>query len=193
MPQKETTPFYPRSPYSVANMYGYWIVVNYREAYGIHASNGILFNHESPRRGATFLTRKVTRAVARIHKGMQDVLYVGNLDAKRDWGHAREYVEAMYLMLQQASPDDYVVATGKSTSVREFIVAAFQTVQITIHWHGSGIQEHGVDSLNASRVLIRLDPNYFRPTEVEQLLGDSTKAKMKLGWSPTTTIAELCK
>jgi len=192
-PQRETTPFYPRSPYAVAKMYAYWIVVNYREAYGMHASNGILFNHESPRRGPTFVTRKVTRAVARIHKGLQQCLYMGNIDAKRDWGHARDYVEMMWMMLQQETPDDYVVATGTTTTVRVFIEKAFAAVGITIAWNGKGVDETGVDASNPDRVLVRIDPKYFRPTEVELLIGDPTKAKAKLGWVPKVTMEELCQ
>merc|ERR1712046_45217 len=164
VPQKETTPFYPRSPYAVAKQYAYWIVVNYREAYGMHASNGILFNHESPRRGPTFVTRKVTRAVARIHKGLQDCLYMGNIDAKRDWGHARDYVEMMWMMLQQEEADDFVVATGVTTPVREFIELAFKVIDITINWKGSGVDEIGFDETTPERVLVRIDPKYFRPT-----------------------------
>merc|ERR1719240_2018433 len=192
VPQKETTPFYPRSPYAVAKQYAYWIVVNYREAYGMHASNGILFNHESPRRGPTFVTRKVTRAVARIHMGMQDCLYMGNIDAKRDWGHARDYVEMMWMMLQQDSADDFVVATGGTNTVRSFIELAFECVGTTIVWSGKGVDEVGTcKATGVARV--KIDPKYFRPTEVELLIGDPTKAKEKLGWVPTTTMQELCK
>ena len=193
VPQSEKTPFYPRSPYAVAKMYAYWMVVNYREAYGMHASNGILFNHESPRRGPTFVTRKVTRAVARIHKGMQQTLYMGNIDAKRDWGHARDYVEMMWMMLQQEKPDDYVVATGETTAVRTFIELAFDVVGITVRWKGKGVDEIGYDAKDPERVLVRIDPKYFRPTEVELLIGDPTKAKAKLGWVPKTRMRELCK
>lgn len=193
VPQKETTPFYPRSPYAVAKQYAYWMVVNYREAYGLHASNGILFNHESPRRGPTFVTRKVTRAVARIHKGLQQTLYMGNIDAKRDWGHARDYVEMMWMMLQQEKPDDYVVATGETNTVRLFIEHSFSHIGITIEWKGEGVDEIGCDKANPERVLVRIDPKYFRPTEVELLIGDPTKAKEKLGWVPKTTMQELCK
>ena len=181
VPQNEATPFYPRSPYGAAKLYAYWITVNYREAYGIHASNGILFNHESPIRGETFVTRKITRAVAAIHHGLQDRLYLGNLDAKRDWGHAREYVRCMWLMLQQPEPDDYVVATGESHSVRAFVERAFREISIDIEWKGHATQEHGVDASNG-RVLVAVDPRYFRPTEVEILVGDATKAREKLGW-----------
>jgi len=194
VPQRETTPFYPRSPYAVAKQYAYWIVVNYREAYGMHASNGILFNHESPRRGPTFVTRKVTRAVARIYKGTQDMLYMGNIDAKRDWGHARDYVEMMWMMLQQDEADDYVVATGVTNTVRHFIELAFKCkpVNIEIGWRGKGVDEVGFDKANPSRVLVKIDPKYFRPTEVELLIGDPTKAKNKLGWVPETSMEDLC-
>jgi len=192
VPQKETTPFYPRSPYAVAKQYAYWIVVNYREAYGMHASNGILFNHESPRRGPTFVTRKVTRAVARVKLGMQDCLYMGNIDAKRDWGHARDYVQMMWMMLQQEVPDDYVVATGETNTVRSFIELAFQCIGIKIKWQGSGVDEEGVDA-KTNKVYVRIDPKYFRPTEVELLIGDPTKAKEKLGWVPQIAMTELCK
>jgi GDPmannose 4,6-dehydratase len=180
-PQSETTPFYPRSPYAVAKLYGYWITVNYREAYGMHASNGILFNHESPIRGETFVTRKVCRAVAAIHHKMQSTLYIGNLDAKRDWGHARDYVEGMWLMMQQPSPDDYVLATGETHSVREFIERAFGCVQRKIDWQGSGVNERGLDG-KTGEVLIKVDPRYFRPTEVDLLLGTPKKAQERLGW-----------
>merc|ERR1719199_1564650 len=192
VPQRETTPFYPRSPYAVAKQYAYWIVVNYREAYNMHASNGILFNHESPRRGPTFVTRKVTRAVARIHKGLQECLYMGNIDAKRDWGHARDYVEMMWMMLQQDTSDDYVVATGETNTVRSFIELAFECVGITIQWKGKGVDEVGFDKASGKE-LVKIDPKYFRPTEVELLIGDPTKAKEKLGWVPTTTMQQLCK
>jgi len=192
VPQSETTPFYPRSPYAVAKQYAYWIVVNYREAYGMHASNGILFNHESPRRGPTFVTRKVTRAVARIQKGMQDCLYMGNIDAKRDWGHARDYVEMMWMMLQQESADDFVVATGETNTVRSFIELAFECVGTTIVWSGKGVDEVGACS-KTGKELVKIDPKYFRPTEVELLIGDPTKAKEKLGWTPKTTMQTLCK
>merc|ERR1719240_809659 len=192
VPQKETTPFYPRSPYAVAKQYAYWIVVNYREAYGMHASNGILFNHESPRRGPTFVTRKVTRAVARIKLGKQECLYMGNIDAKRDWGHARDYVKMMWMMLQQDTADDYVVATGETNTVRSFIELAFDCIGVTIEWKGSGVDEVGYEK-GTDRALVKIDPKYFRPTEVELLIGDPTKAKEKLGWVPTTTMQMLCK
>jgi len=190
IPQSETTPFYPRSPYAVAKQFAYWIVVNYREAYGIHASNGILFNHESPRRGATFVTRKITRAVARIKKGLDDCLYLGNLDAKRDWGHAREYVHAMWLMMQQEKPDDYVVATGETHSVREFVEKAFKRGGFSIRWEGKAESETGIDE-TTGKILIRVDPKYYRPTEVDLLLGDPTKAKNVLKWEHKTTFDEL--
>jgi GDPmannose 4,6-dehydratase len=190
VPQNESTPFYPRSPYGAAKVYGYWITVNYREAYGMHASNGILFNHESPSRGETFVTRKITRAVAAISLGLQDRLYLGNLDSLRDWGHARDYVEAMYLMLQQDEPDDYVVATGVQYSVRQFVEAAFQEVGVAIAWQGHGVHEQGVDAATG-RVLVEVDPRYFRPTEVETLLGDATRARTRLGWVPRCTFAQL--
>jgi len=191
VPQSETTPFYPRSPYAAAKLYAYWIVVNYREAYGLHASNGILFNHESPLRGETFVTRKITRAVAAIKLGLQDKLYLGNLDAKRDWGHAREYVRGMWLMLQQDEPDDYVLATGVSTPVRDFVTLAFAEVGITIEWRGAGVDETGVCS-DTGRVLVEVDRRYFRPTEVDLLIGDPTKALTKLGWRYETSWSELC-
>ncbi len=180
VPQSETTPFYPRSPYAAAKLYAYWIVVNYREAYGIHASNGILFNHEGPTRGETFVTRKITRAVAAIELGLQHTLFLGNLDAKRDWGHARDYVEGMWLITQQADPDDYVLATGETRSVREFVEEAFAQVGKKIVWRGSGVDEKGLDA--RGRILVEVDPRYFRPTEVDLLVGDSTKAREKLGW-----------
>ncbi|HSQ22398.1 MAG TPA: GDP-mannose 4,6-dehydratase [Coriobacteriia bacterium] len=189
-PQNERTPFYPRSPYAVAKLFGYWIVVNYREAYGMHASNGILFNHESPLRGETFVTRKITRAVARIKLGLQEAVYLGNLDAKRDWGYAGDYVELMWLMLQQDEPDDYVIATGVTTSVRDFILAAFAHVGIELRFEGSGVDEVGVD-IATGRPLVRVDPRYFRPTEVDLLLGDATKAREKLGWAPRVQLPEL--
>ncbi|MFA4943156.1 MAG: GDP-mannose 4,6-dehydratase [Lentisphaeria bacterium] len=182
-PQKETTPFYPRSPYAVAKLYAYWITVNYREAYGLHASNGILFNHESPLRGETFVTRKITRAVARIALGLQDCLYLGNLAAQRDWGHAKDYVRGMWLILQQEQPDDYVLATGVTTRVRDFVTAAFAAAGITVEWRGQGVEETGSDAASGKTV-VRVDPRYFRPTEVELLLGDPGKAKRKLGWEP---------
>ena len=190
IPQSETTPFYPRSPYAAAKLYAYWITVNYREAYGFHASNGILFNHESPIRGETFVTRKITRAVAAIHLKLQDTLYLGNLDAKRDWGHARDYVEGMWRMLQQDEPDDYVLATGETQTVRSFVEKAFAEVGVTIEWSGEGVDEVGRD-VASGRDLVLVDPRYFRPTEVEILVGDPGKAKRKLGWSATTTLAEL--
>ncbi|MBK6637731.1 MAG: GDP-mannose 4,6-dehydratase [Rhodocyclaceae bacterium] len=189
IPQKETTPFYPRSPYAVAKMYGYWIVVNYREAYGVYACNGILFNHESPIRGETFVTRKITRALARIKLGLQDCLYLGNMDAKRDWGHARDYVEMQWLMLQQDHPEDFVIATGVQYSVRDFVNAAARELGITIAWSGQGVDEKG--ALPDGKVVVAVDPRYFRPTEVETLLGDPTKAREKLGWTPRTTFDEL--
>jgi len=189
-PQSETTPFYPRSPYAAAKIYAYWITVNYREAYGLHASNGILFNHEGPTRGETFVTRKISRAVAAIELKRENRLYIGNLDAKRDWGHARDYVEGMWMMMQQDEPDDYVLATGECHSVREFIEHAFLAVGRTIEWRGSGVDETGVDA-NSGDVLIEVDPRYFRPTEVELLLGDPKKAKEKLGWSHKTGFADL--
>jgi len=192
VPQRETTPFYPRSPYAAAKLYAYWATVNYREAYGMHASNGILFNHESPMRGETFVTRKITRAVASIELGLQNCLYLGNLDACRDWGHAREYVRGMWLILQQPEPDDYVLATGEMHSVREFVERAFAETGRTIHWSGAGADEIGRDSKN-DQVLVRVDQRYFRPTEVEQLLGDPRKAEAKLGWRHETTFAELVK
>lgn len=192
VPQRETTPFYPRSPYAAAKLYGYWIVVNYREAYGIHASNGILFNHESPLRGETFVTRKITRAAAAISIGRQERLYLGNLDAKRDWGHAREYVEGMWLMLQQEKPDDYVLATGETVAVRHFVEWAFAEVGIQLEWRGSGVNEHGVDQATG-KVLISVDPRYFRPTEVDLLIGDASKAREKLGWSPKITARDLAR
>jgi len=190
VPQKETTPFYPRSPYGVAKLYGYWIVKNYRESYGLHASSGILFNHESPRRGETFVTRKITRGLSRISTGEQDVLSLGNLDARRDWGHAKDFVEAMWLMLQQDQPDDYVIATGVQYSVRDFVDAAAPYFGFKIEWMGEGLNEVGYD-WNTKRPIIKVDPKYFRPAEVESLLGDATKAKEKLGWEPKTSFTEL--
>lgn len=190
-PQKETTPFYPRSPYAVAKLYAYWITVNYREAYGIYACNGILFNHESPVRGENFVTRKITRALARIKLGLQKQLYLGNLDSKRDWGHARDYVEVQWLMLQQDKPEDFVIATGVQYSVREFVDAAACELGIHVHWEGRGVDEKGYDT--DGNCIVSVDPRYFRPTEVETLLGDATKAKEKLGWQPKTTFAELVK
>lgn len=189
IPQKETTPFYPRSPYAVAKLYGYWITVNYREAYGIYACNGILFNHESPIRGETFVTRKITRALARIKLGLQDTLYLGNMDSLRDWGHARDYVEMQWLMLQQDQPEDFVIATGVQYSVRDFVNAAAKELGISITWQGQGVDETGTDE--TGKVIVKVDPRYFRPTEVETLLGDPTKAKQKLGWTPKTTFQEL--
>ena len=189
-PQNEKTPFYPRSPYAAAKLYAYWITVNYREAYGFHASNGVLFNHESPVRGETFVTRKITRAIAAIEHGLQNCLYLGNLDAKRDWGHARDYVEGMWRILQQPHGDDYVLATGETHSVREFVELAFQEVGREIVWSGHGIEETGCD-LRSGAVLVRVDPDYFRPTEVDLLLGDPRKAREKLGWSHKTTFPEL--
>ena len=182
-PQTETTPFYPRSPYAVAKLYAYWITVNYREAYGVYACNGILFNHESPLRGETFVTRKITRALARISLGLQDCLYLGNLDAKRDWGHARDYVMMQWLMLQQEEAEDFVIATGKQYAVREFVNVAAQALGMEIIWEGKGLQEKGVDQ-KSGKTIVRIDPKYFRPTEVDSLLGDSTKAQQKLGWKP---------
>jgi len=190
IPQKETTQFYPRSPYGVAKVYGYWIVKNYRESYGLHASSGILFNHESPRRGETFVTRKITRGLSSISTGQQDVLYLGNLNAKRDWGHAKDFVEAMWMMLQQDEADDYVIATGEQYSVREFVEAAAPYFGMQITWRGEGLNEIGYDVFTGNEV-IRVNPKYFRPAEVETLLGDSTKAKKKLGWEPKISFDEL--
>ena len=189
-PQNENTPFYPRSPYACAKLYAYWIVVNYREAYGIHASNGILFNHESPRRGETFVTRKITMAAANIALGNLDCLYLGNLNAKRDWGFAGDYVEAMWLMLQQEKPDDFVIATGRTTAVRDFVALAFKEIGIDIVWNGSGLEETGADA-KTGKILVRVDPRYFRPTEVDLLLGDPSKAYRTLGWKPKVTLEEL--
>ena len=190
VPQRETTPFYPRSPYAAAKLYGYWITVNYREAYNIHASNGILFNHESPLRGETFVTRKITRAVAAIHHKKQSVLYLGNLDAQRDWGHARDYVEGMYRIMQQVKPDDYVLGTGEMHSVREFVELAFKEIGTEVTWSGEGVDEIGKDAKTGD-ILVKVDPVYFRPTEVEQLLSDPTKAREKLGWTHTTSFRDL--
>ncbi len=192
VPQSETTPFYPRSPYAVAKQYGFWITKNYREAYGLHASNGILFNHESPRRGETFVTRKITMAVARIHRGLQDCLYMGNIDSLRDWGYAKDYVRMMWMMLQQEQPDDYVVATGEMHSVREFIEKSFGYLGHTIVWKGKGVDEVGIDK-TSDKVVVRIDPRYFRPAEVEQLLGNPAKAKRVLGWEPEVKFEELVK
>jgi GDPmannose 4,6-dehydratase len=188
-PQKETTPFYPRSPYAVAKLYAYWITVNYREAYGMYACNGILFNHESPLRGETFVTRKITRALARIRLGLQDTLYLGNLDAKRDWGHAKDYVEMQWLMLQQPQPEDFVIATGEQRSVREFVEAAAAELGLSISWRGQGAEEKGFDG--EGNCIVAVDPRYFRPTEVESLLGDATRARDKLGWTPRVRFGEL--
>jgi len=192
IPQTETTPFYPRSPYGVAKLYGYWITVNYREAYGMFASNGILFNHESPVRGETFVTRKITRGVARIEVGLEDTVYLGNLEAKRDWGHARDYVEGMHAILQADQADDFVLATGETRSVREFVELAFAEVGRRIQWRGKGIEEAGVDK-KSGKTVVRIDPVYFRPTEVDILIGDASKARQKLGWKPKTSFAELVK
>jgi GDPmannose 4,6-dehydratase len=189
IPQKETTPFYPRSPYAVAKLYAYWITVNYREAYGMYACNGILFNHESPIRGETFVTRKITRALARIKLGLQDCLFLGNLNARRDWGHARDYIEMMWLMLQQERPEDFVIATGEQHSVREFVDAAAREIGMRIQWKGSGVDEKGLDE--NGKCVVAVDPRYFRPTEVETLLGDPTKAREKLGWTPRIRFTEL--
>ncbi|MBI4695918.1 MAG: GDP-mannose 4,6-dehydratase [Gammaproteobacteria bacterium] len=192
IPQKETTPFYPRSPYGAAKVYAYWICVNYREAYGMFCCNGILFNHESPIRGETFVTRKITRAVARIGLGLQEKLFLGNIDALRDWGHARDYVQAMWLMLQQDEPDDFVVATGKQVSVRWFVERAFKEIGVDIEWRGTGVDEKGIDKASGV-VRVEIDPRYFRPTEVETLLGDPGKAKAKLGWEATTPLEEMIR
>jgi len=201
-PQTEKTPFYPRSPYAVAKLYSYWIVVNYREAYNIFACNGILFNHESPKRGETFVTRKITRALSRISLGLQDCVYLGNLDAKRDWGHARDFVEMQWLMLQQEKPDDFVIATGEQHSVRDFVNCAATELGLTLRWQGAGVEEIGIvesvddeiqTGFQKDTVVVRVDPRYFRPTEVESLLGDPTKAKEKLGWAPRTSFTDLVK
>jgi GDPmannose 4,6-dehydratase len=199
IPQRETTPFYPRSPYAVAKLYAYWITVNYREAYGMYACNGILFNHESPIRGETFVTRKITRAIARIYLGLQDCLYLGNLDSKRDWGHARDYVEAQWMILQQKQPDDFVIATGQQYSVRDFVNAAAAELGITLQWHGKGVKESATvrstkntgHGLKKGQTVVRVDPRYFRPTEVETLLGDPRKSRRKLGWKPKTSFKQL--
>lgn len=190
IPQKETTPFYPRSPYGVAKVYGYWIIKNYRESYGLHASSGILFNHESPRRGETFVTRKITRGLSRISTGQQDILYLGNLNAKRDWGHAKDFVEAMWLMLQQDEPDDYVIATGTQYSVKNFVEEAAPYFGMKIAWKGEGLNEVGIDKLT-KKTIIQVNPKYFRPAEVETLLGDASKAKKKLGWEPKISFDQL--
>ena len=192
IPQKETTPFYPRSPYGVAKLYGHWITKNYREAYGLHASNGILFNHESPRRGETFVTRKITMAVARIHRGLQDCFYMGNINARRDWGYAKDYVKMMWMMLQQPMPDDYVIATGEMHTVREFIEESFACIGRPIEWRGKGMDEVGID-MTTGKTVIRIDPRYFRPAEVEQLLGNPAKAKAMLNWEPEVKFHELVK
>jgi GDPmannose 4,6-dehydratase len=189
IPQKETTPFYPRSPYAVAKLYAYWITVNYREAYGMYACNGILFNHESPVRGETFVTRKITRALSRIKLGLQDCLYLGNMDSLRDWGHAKDYVEMQWLMLQQEKPEDFVIATGVQYSVRDFVNAAAEELGIHVRWEGKGVDEKGFNA--EGKCIVAVDPRYFRPTEVETLLGDPTKARVKLGWTPKTTFKEL--
>jgi GDPmannose 4,6-dehydratase len=192
IPQKETTPFYPRSPYGVAKLYAFWITKNYREAYGMYACNGILFNHESPLRGETFVTRKITRAAAKIALGLQEKLYMGNIDSERDWGHAKDYVEGMWRMLQQETPDDYVLATGKKISVRTFIDWAFSEVGITLEWKGNGVDEKGINKADG-KVLVEIDEKYFRPAEVDLLVGDASKAKKNLGWEPTHSVEELCR
>jgi len=192
IPQKETTPFYPRSPYGVAKLYAFWITKNYREAYNMYACNGILFNHESPIRGETFVTRKITRAAAKIKLGLQEKLYLGNLDAERDWGHAKDYVEGMWLMLQQEKPDDYVLATGKKISVRTFVDYAFREAGIVLRWDGKGAEERGIDTLTG-KVHVQIDPRYFRPAEVDLLVGDASKAERELGWKPKHTVEELCR
>jgi len=192
VPQKETTPFYPRSPYGVAKVYAYWITKNYREAYNIFACNGILFNHESPIRGETFVTRKITRAAAKVHLGLQDKVFLGNLDAERDWGHAKDYVEGMWMMMQQPKADDYVLATGKKISVKRFVELAFAEVGITIEWKGEGVDEKGINTANG-KTIVEIDPKYFRPTEVDLLIGDASKAKKELGWTPKHTLEQLVK
>ena len=191
-PQKETTPFYPRSPYGAAKLYGHWITINYREAYGLFACSGILFNHESPIRGETFVTRKITRGLARIHYGLDECLYLGNLHSLRDWGHAKDYVRAQWLMLQQQVPDDYVIATGEQHSVREFVTRAAAQLEMALEWRGSGVDEHGIDT-KSGKTVVKVDPRYFRPTEVDTLLGDSSKAREKLGWKPEATFSSLVK
>jgi GDPmannose 4,6-dehydratase len=201
IPQKETTPFYPRSPYAAAKLYAYWITVNYREAYGMYACNGILFNHESPRRGETFVTRKITRGLANISQGLEDCLYMGNMDALRDWGHAKDYVRMQWMMLQQDKPEDFVIATGVQYSVRQFIEWSAEELGIKLRWQGQGVEEVGIiesmhtphEALSVGQTIVRIDPRYFRPTEVDTLLGDPTKAKEKLGWVPEITVQELCK
>jgi len=190
-PQRETTPFYPRSPYAAAKVYAYWITVNYREAYGLFACNGILFNHESPVRGETFVTRKITRGLARIQAGLDDCLYLGNLSALRDWGHARDYVRAQWLMLQQAQPEDYVIASGEQHSVRDFVTRAAEALGMPLNWRGAGVDEHAIDA--TGRVVVRVDPRYFRPTEVDTLLGDASKARRQLGWTPQVSFGELVR
>lgn len=191
IPQKETTPFYPRSPYGVAKLYAYWITKNYREAYGIFTCNGILFNHESPLRGETFVTRKITRAAAKYKLGLQKKLFLGNLDAKRDWGHAQDYVEGMWLMMQHSEPDDFVLATGKTIEVREFVAMAYKVMGVALRWEGQGVNEKGID-VSTGEVVVEIDPKYFRPTEVDLLIGDATKAKNLLGWEPKRTVEQLC-
>jgi GDPmannose 4,6-dehydratase len=190
VPQRETTPFHPRSPYGAAKVYAYWITVNYRESYGLYACNGILFNHESPLRGETFVSRKITRGLARVHEGLDECLYLGNLEARRDWGHARDYVEAQWLMLQQAEPEDFVIATGEQRSVRDFVEATAKRLDMSLQWQGSGLEEHAIDTASG-RTVVRIDPRYFRPAEVETLLGDPSKASAKLGWKPRTSFDEL--
>ncbi|PCJ63281.1 MAG: GDP-mannose 4,6-dehydratase [Planctomycetota bacterium] len=190
VPQTETTPFYPRSPYAAAKLYSYWIIINYREAYDLFACNGILFNHESPRRGKTFVTRKITRAAASIVEGVQETLFLGNLNAKRDWGYAKDFVEGMWLMLQQKEPEDFVLATGKTTTVRDFVEKSFKALDVEVAWEGEGVDEIGKDK-KTGKVIVKVDPKYFRPTEVELLIGDATKAKDKLGWVPKTSLDEL--
>lgn len=192
IPQKETTPFYPRSPYGVAKLYAYWITKNYREAYGMYTCNGILFNHESPIRGETFVTRKITRSAAKIKLGLQDKLYLGNLDAERDWGHAKDYVEGMWLMMQQDKPDDYVLATGKKISVRRFVELAFKEASIQLRWEGKGAEERGIDTLTG-KTLVQIDPIYYRPAEVDLLVGDASKAEKAFGWKPKITVEQLCR